>query len=84
MVSSALPCIATTPVTPQIRAFTAPAINLSNRAVIHREYDRWGNLTLVDDPRTQPDSTRFRAANTTPWRRCSVLSYRLYCLRQNA
>ena len=34
-----------TPVTPQIRAFTAPAINLSNRAVINREYDRWGNLT---------------------------------------
>jgi hypothetical protein len=55
-----------TPVTPQIRAFNAPAINLSNRAVINREYDRWGNLTLVHYPRTLPEGTPFSAANTTP------------------
>ncbi|AYM96375.1 LysM peptidoglycan-binding domain-containing protein [Acidovorax sp. 1608163] len=50
----------TAPFTPQIRVFAAPAINLTNRAVTNREYDRWGNLTMVDDPRTQTDGLRYK------------------------
>jgi YD repeat-containing protein len=50
--------------TPQIRAKAGTPFNLSNRAVTNREYDRWGNLTLVDDPRVQAGQTLFKTSFT--------------------
>jgi len=38
---------------PQIRITAGAPTNLNNRAITNREYDRWGNLTMVDDPRAQ-------------------------------
>ncbi|MCW0038428.1 hypothetical protein OIO03_23315, partial [Acinetobacter baumannii] len=48
--------------TPQIRAKAGTPFNLSNRAVTNREYDRWGNLTLVDDTRVQAGQTLFKTS----------------------
>jgi YD repeat-containing protein len=54
----------TAPYLPQIRIRPGTPFNLSNRAVTNREYDRWGNLTGVDDPRVQAGQTLFKTSFT--------------------
>jgi YD repeat-containing protein len=48
----------------QTRVWAGTPFNLSNRAVTSREYDRWGNLTQVDDPRVQAGQTLFKTSFT--------------------
>ncbi|WP_062794176.1 LysM peptidoglycan-binding domain-containing protein [Delftia acidovorans] len=65
--SSAISLQETTPPyteTVQTRVWAGTPFNLSNRAVTNREYDRWGNLTGVDDPRVQAGQTLFKTSFT--------------------
>ncbi|WP_289241151.1 LysM peptidoglycan-binding domain-containing protein [Delftia sp.] len=65
--SSAISLKQTTPPyteTVQTRVWAGTPFNLSNRAVTNREYDRWGNLTGVDDPRMQAGQTLFKTSFT--------------------
>ncbi|MFG0787541.1 Ig-like domain repeat protein [Delftia tsuruhatensis] len=65
--SSAISLKETTPPyteTVQTRVWAGTPFNLSNRAVTNREYDRWGNLTGVDDPRVQAGQTLFKTSFT--------------------
>ncbi|WP_198406337.1 LysM peptidoglycan-binding domain-containing protein [Delftia acidovorans] len=65
--SSAISLRETTPPyteTVQTRVWAGTPFNLSNRAVTNREYDRWGNLTGVEDPRVQAGQTLFKTSFT--------------------